>query len=158
MQSLKNLKGAVEALRVYQNFIKAGMTVEKVSEIAKSQSNLPPSTYERLQEAVDEKTKTPLYADLVELANQLGIIGRASSKRSSSSGDGKGSTNFALIQASYPEQAAVIGAALKVISEAKGFKVTRDDGTEDTITVQVAFKSANAPKRAEKTEPAPVKL
>lgn len=156
---MNSLKAVVAGLGIYKNFLTGGMSIEQLRKFAHdSKAHITPSAYESLKKqfVVDKETGTPTselrYPDLVELADQLGIVGKAKASRKSTagSGSGKGSTNFDLIKAAYPTEAAVIDAMLKL--ERKKYEVTREDGTSDVITIQVAFKSANAPKRTEAAE------
>ena len=151
MSGMNSLKAAVGGLTTYQNFLNAGMSLEQAREAAKrSNQHITPSAFASLQDPKHEGK----YAELVALAESLGIVGVSKAKRSSNSGgSGKGSTNFALLKSQHPEVANVIQSALDAIASAKGgFPVTLEDGKSDVVSVQVAFKRAGAPKRADKQE------
>lgn len=161
---MNSLKAAVAGLTTIQNFIQGGMPIEDVTKFVKSSGqHITPSAFKSLQEARfvtrDERGKVVSYGDakypeLVALVEKLDLVGKAKSSRASTgtSGNGKGSTNFALIQAQYPTEAAVIQAMLDIPT--KSYKVTLEDGSVGEIAIQVAFKrvDANAPKRSDKTE------
>lgn len=154
MQSIKNLKGAVESLKVYQSFLAtaSGDARESLIKQIQGQVRITESTHARLLEP-NKKGETP-YKELADLATSLGIVGKATKARSTSTGDGKTSSNFALLKEQHPTSASVIQSALDVIKG--GFAVVMPDGSNDVITVQVAFKRKNAPKRSDATESKPV--